>query len=193
MLQFMGSKRVGPNLGTEQQYLLLQGILYLTYEGHKSIYTLHTQSFFVALDIGPPLCWTDSSQESKVHEQRYVVADSGTSSSWMCQKRAVPTVHLAAKWVHWKQTEWHGWAVLLVFGKIDIFGGLNLSVPDDSGLEMIPWHDWGSGKGTLWHSLLEERSRHGPQTQELTVKRKNKGRKKKGKGLFHSDKNLRNS
>ena len=97
MLQFMGSKRVGPNLGTEQQYLLLQGILCLTYEGHKSIYTLHTQSFFVALDIGPPLCWTDSSQESKVHEQRYVVADSGTSSSWMCQKRAVPTVHLAAK------------------------------------------------------------------------------------------------
>lgn len=75
----------------------------------------------------------------------------------------------------------------------DIFGGLNISVSDDSGLEMIPWHDWGSGKGTLQHLLLEERSRHGLQTQELTVKRKNKERKKKGKGPFHSDKNLRSS
>lgn len=41
----------------------------------------------------------------------------------------------------------------------------------------------GLWKRTLWHSLLEERSRHGLQTQELTVKRKIR-KEEKGKGPF---------
>ena len=54
MLQSMGPKRVGHNLVTEQQYLLLQGTLLLAYERHKSICTLHIQSLFVTLDNGAP-------------------------------------------------------------------------------------------------------------------------------------------
>ena len=76
-----GPKRIGHNLVTEQQYLLLQGTLFLAYERHKSICTLYIRSLFVTLDNGAPLCWTDSSQESKIHEQRYVVGDCGSSSS----------------------------------------------------------------------------------------------------------------
>ena len=55
MLQFMESKRAGHNLETEQQYLLLQGILYLTYGG-TNLYILCTRSHSLSPWMMGPLC-----------------------------------------------------------------------------------------------------------------------------------------
>lgn len=52
-----------------------------------------------------------------------------------------------------------------VFEKFNILGGLSLFVLNDSGLEMIPWHDWSLWKGALWNVFLKEISRSVLQTQ----------------------------
>ena len=71
--------------------------LFLAYEGHKSIYTLHIRHSLSPW-IMSPICGGRMFPKSlRFTSKRYVVGDSGACSEWMCQA-VCPTDCLAAKW-----------------------------------------------------------------------------------------------